>query len=101
MFGPTTGDRVKLADMDLWIEVEKDYTIYGDECKFGGGRYFFRECLAYPAGLPMPGKPIRDGQGQASGRSDAEVLDLVITNALVVDWSGIYKVRLPSRSSQS
>ena len=39
MFGPTTGDRVKLADMDLWVEVEKDYTFYGDECKFGGGNF--------------------------------------------------------------
>ncbi|KAK8861375.1 urease [Kwoniella newhampshirensis] len=73
MFGPTTGDKVQLADMNLWIEVEKDYTVYGDECKFGGG------------------KVLRDGQGQASDRSDAEVLDLVITNALIIDWSGIYK----------
>ncbi|OXM75442.1 urease [Cryptococcus neoformans Bt63] len=73
MFGPTTGDKIKLADMDLWIEVEKDYTVYGDECKFGGG------------------KVIRDGGGQASGRHDHEVLDLVITNALIVDWTGIYK----------
>ncbi|KAK6907123.1 urease [Kwoniella mangroviensis CBS 8507] len=73
MFGPTTGDKVQLADTDLWIEVEKDHTVYGDECKFGGG------------------KVLRDGQGQASNRSDEEVLDLVITNALIVDWSGIYK----------
>ncbi|WVR04012.1 urease [Kwoniella sp. DSM 27419] len=73
MFGPTTGDKVQLGDTDLWIEVEKDYTVYGDECKFGGG------------------KVLRDGQGQASDRSDAEVLDLVITNALIIDWSGIYK----------
>ncbi|OCF34631.1 urease [Kwoniella heveanensis CBS 569] len=73
MFGPTTGDKVQLADTDLWVEVEKDYTVYGDECKFGGG------------------KVLRDGQGQASNRSDDEVLDLLITNALVIDWSGIYK----------
>ncbi|ORY27481.1 hypothetical protein BCR39DRAFT_538206 [Naematelia encephala] len=73
MFGPTTGDRVKLADTALWVEVEKDYTNYGEECKFGGG------------------KVLRDGQGQASNRSDAEVLDLVITNALVIDWTGIFK----------
>ncbi|ORX36344.1 hypothetical protein BD324DRAFT_489307 [Kockovaella imperatae] len=73
MFGPTTGDRLRLADTDLWIEVEKDYTVYGDECKFGGG------------------KVLRDGAGQASNRSDQEVLDLVITNALIIDWSGIYK----------
>ncbi|ODO09283.1 urease [Cryptococcus amylolentus CBS 6273] len=73
MFGPTTGDKVKLGDMDLWVEVEKDFTIYGDECKFGGG------------------KVLRDGQGQASDRHDSEVLDLLITNALIIDWSGIYK----------
>ncbi|KAK4687070.1 urease, partial [Tremellales sp. Uapishka_1] len=73
MYGPTTGDKVRLADMNLFIEIEKDYTVYGDECKFGGG------------------KTIRDGQGQASNRSDEEVLDVVITNALVIDWSGIYK----------
>jgi urease len=76
MFGPTTGDLVRLGDTELWIRVEKDYTIYGDECKFGGG------------------KVIRDGMGQASGRSDNECLDLVITNALVVDYTGIYKVTL-------
>lgn len=74
MFGPTVGDRVRLADTNLWVEVEKDYTVYGDECKFGGG------------------KVLRDGMGQASNRSDSEVLDLVITNALVIDWSGIFKV---------
>ncbi|WRT65486.1 urease [Kwoniella shivajii] len=73
MFGPTTGDKVQLADTDLWIEIEKDYTVHGDECKFGGG------------------KVLRDGQGQASNRSDEEVLDLVITNALVIDWTGIFK----------
>nr|ODN98577.1 urease [Cryptococcus depauperatus CBS 7855] len=73
MFGPTTGDRIKLGDMDLWVEVEHDFTVYGDECKFGGG------------------KVIRDGQGQASNRHDSQVLDLVITNALIVDWSGIFK----------
>lgn len=73
MFGPTTGDRVRLSNTDLWIKVEKDYTVYGDECKFGGG------------------KTLREGMGQASGRPDAEVLDLVITNALVIDWTGIYK----------
>lgn len=73
MFGPTTGDRIKLADMNLWIEIEKDYTTYGDECKFGGG------------------KSLREGQGQATNRHDHEVLDAVITNAVVIDWSGIYK----------
>jgi urease len=73
MFGPTTGDLVRLANLDLWIQVEKDLTSYGEECKFGGG------------------KTIREGMGQASGRKDEEVLDTVITNALILDWSGIYK----------
>ncbi|KAL8311269.1 hypothetical protein RB597_002057 [Gaeumannomyces tritici] len=73
MFGPTTGDRVRLGSTDLWIQVERDLTVYGDECKFGGG------------------KTLREGMGQASGRSDDESLDLVITNALILDWSGIYK----------
>lgn len=73
MFGPTTGDLVRLGSTDLWIKVEKDLTVYGDECKFGGG------------------KTLREGMGQASGRTDAECLDTIITNALIVDWSGIYK----------
>jgi urease len=73
MFGPTVGDRIKLADMNLWIEIEKDYTVYGDECKFGGG------------------KSLREGQGQATNRHDHEALDAVITNAVIVDWSGIIK----------
>jgi urease subunit alpha len=72
MFGPTVGDRVRLADTDLWIEVEKDYTIYGEEVKFGGG------------------KVIRDGMGQGQ-RMAAEVADTVITNALIVDHWGIVK----------
>ena len=72
MFGPTVGDRVRLADTDLVIEVEKDHTIYGEEVKFGGG------------------KVIRDGMGQGPFRS-AETPDLVITNALIVDHWGIVK----------
>ncbi len=72
MFGPTTGDRVRLADTELWIEVEKDFTVYGEEVKFGGG------------------KVIRDGMGQ-SQRVSAEVADTVITNALIVDHWGIVK----------
>ena len=72
MFGPTVGDRVRLADTELWIEVEQDYTIYGEEVKFGGG------------------KVIRDGMGQ-SQRVAAEVADTVITNALIVDHWGIVK----------
>src|SRR4051794_35066180 len=73
MFGPTTGDKVRLGDTSLILEVEKDHTVYGDECKFGGG------------------KVIREGMGQAAGVSDKEALDCLITNALVVDWTGIYK----------
>jgi len=72
MFGPTVGDRVRLADTELWVEVEKDYTIYGEEVKFGGG------------------KVIRDGMGQ-SQRMSADVADTVITNALVIDHWGIVK----------
>jgi len=73
MFGPTTGDRVRLGDTNLLIEVEKDYTHYGDELKFGGGKSF------------------RDGMGQSSVQSDATSPDTVITNALIVDYTGIYK----------
>jgi len=72
MFGPTTGDRVRLADSELFLEVEADYTIYGDEVKFGGG------------------KVIRDGMGQSQLDSSVAV-DLVITNALIVDYWGIVK----------
>ena len=72
MFGPTTGDRVRLADTELVIEVERDHAVYGDEVKFGGG------------------KVIRDGMGQ-SQRVAADAVDTVVTNALVVDASGIYK----------
>ncbi|KAK7550528.1 hypothetical protein IWX47DRAFT_911251 [Phyllosticta citricarpa] len=73
MYGPTTGDLVRLGATDLWVRVEKDMAQYGDECTFGGG------------------KSLREGMGQAGGRSDAESLDTVITNALIVDYSGIYK----------
>ena len=73
MYGPTTGDRVRLGDTGLVVRVERDFAFYGDECKFGGG------------------KVLRDAQGQAAGVSDADALDLVITNALVVDWTGIVK----------
>ncbi|KAI8984367.1 urea amidohydrolase alpha subunit [Mycotypha africana] len=72
-FGPTTGDLVRLGDTELWARVEMDFTVYGDECKFGGG------------------KVLREGMGQATARSDEEVLDLVITNAMIIDYTGIYK----------
>jgi urease subunit alpha len=72
MFGPTTGDRVRLADSELFIEIERDFTIYGEEVKFGGG------------------KVIRDGMGQ-SQRTSKEAVDTVITNAVIVDHGGIVK----------
>lgn len=72
MFGPTVGDRIRLADTALFIEVEQDLTTYGEEVKFGGG------------------KVIRDGMGQSQLLAD-EVADTVITNALIVDWWGIVK----------
>ena len=72
-YGPTTGDRVRLADTQLIIEVEKDFTTYGDEVKFGGG------------------KVIRDGMGQSQFSRDDGAVDTVITNALIIDWWGIVK----------
>src|SRR5579864_8028234 len=76
LYGPTKGDRVRLADTELIIEVERDFTVYGDEITFGGG------------------KVIRDGMGQSSSavrESEHGALDLVITNALIVDHWGIVK----------
>ena len=73
MFGPTTGDRVRLADTELFIEVERDFTVYGEEVKFGGG------------------KVIRDGMGQSQLARSEGAVDTVITNALIVDHTGIYK----------
>ena len=73
MFGPTTGDRIRLGDTSLELEIEKDFTVYGDECKFGGG------------------KVIREGMGQAAGVGAKDALDCVITNAVVLDYTGIYK----------
>ena len=82
MYGPTTGDRLRLGDTDLIIEVERDLTTYGDEVKFGGG------------------KVIRDGMGQ-SQRSRAEgAVDTVITNALILDWTGIYKADVGLRGGR-
>jgi urease subunit alpha len=73
IYGPTTGDRIRLGDTGLVAEVESDATVYGDECKFGGG------------------KVLRDAQGQAAGVPDADALDCVITNALIIDWTGVRK----------
>ncbi|NCS47576.1 MAG: urease subunit alpha [Microcystis aeruginosa BK11-02] len=72
-YGPTIGDKVRLADTELFIEVEKDFTTYGDEVKFGGG------------------KVIRDGMGQSPISREDGAVDLVITNALILDWWGIVK----------
>src|SRR2546430_6150634 len=83
LYGPTTGDRVRLADTELIIEVEKDFTAYGDEITFGGG------------------KVIRDGMGQSSRATRAGgALDLVITNALIVDHWGIVKADIGIRDGR-
>jgi urease subunit alpha len=81
MYGPTVGDRVRLADTELFVRVEQDYTIYGDEVKFGGG------------------KVIRDGMGQ-SQRLGAQVADTVITNALIIDHWGIVKADIGIRNGR-
>src|SRR5215469_13413563 len=73
MFGPTVGDKVRLADTDILIEVEKDYTLYGEEVKFGGG------------------KVIRDGMGQSQRSRNEGAVDTVITNALILDHWGVVK----------
>jgi urease subunit alpha len=82
MFGPTTGDRVRLADTDLIIEVEKDFTTYGEEVKFGGG------------------KVIRDGMGQSQVTSRRGAVDTVITNALILDHWGIVKADVGIRDGR-
>lgn len=73
MYGPTKGDRIRLADTSLVIEVEKDFNVYGEEAKFGGG------------------KSLRDGMGQSCNAKDSECLDTVITNAVIIDYTGIIK----------
>ena len=82
MYGPTTGDRVRLADTELFIEVERDFTTYGEEVKFGGG------------------KVIRDGMGQSQATREAGAVDTVITNALIVDATGIYKADVGLRDGR-
>jgi urease subunit alpha len=76
IYGPTTGDAIRLGDTALTARIERDHTRYGEECKFGGG------------------KVLRDRMGQAAGVAAADALDLVITNAVVLDWTGIYKADL-------
>jgi urease subunit alpha len=82
MFGPTTGDRVRLADTELVVEVEKDFTTYGEEVKFGGG------------------KVIRDGMGQSQITRGGGAVDTVITNALVIDYWGIVKADIGIRDGK-
>ena len=82
MYGPTTGDKVRLADTDLIVEVERDLTIYGEEVKFGGG------------------KVIRDGMGQSQVTNADGAMDTVITNALILDYTGIYKADVGLRAGQ-
>ncbi len=82
MYGPTTGDKVRLADTELFIEVERDLTVYGEEVKFGGG------------------KVIRDGMGQSQATRDEGAVDTVITNALILDHSGIYKADIGLRDGR-
>jgi urease subunit alpha len=81
-YGPTTGDRLRLADTELILEVEKDFTVYGDEVKFGGG------------------KVIRDGMGQAQTPRSQGAVDTVITNALILDWWGIVKADIGLRDGR-
>src|SRR5918992_4443132 len=82
MFGPTVGDRVRLADTELVVEVEKDFTTYGEEVKFGGG------------------KVIRDGMGQSQAPRSAGTVDTVITNALILDHWGIVKADVGLRDGR-
>ncbi|GAB1379859.1 urease subunit alpha [Pararhodobacter aggregans] len=82
MFGPTTGDRLRLGDTEIIIEVERDLTIYGDEVKFGGG------------------KVIRDGMGQSQVTRAGGAMDTVITNALILDYTGIYKADVGLRDGR-
>lgn len=72
-YGPTRGDKIRLGDTDLFAEIEKDFAVYGDECVFGGG------------------KVIRDGMGQSCGCKPEHSLDTVITNAVIIDYTGIIK----------
>src|SRR5262245_6303635 len=83
LYGPTKGDRVRLADTELIVEIEQDFTVYGDEITFGGG------------------KVIRDGMGQSARATRADgALDLVITNALIIDYWGIVKADIGVRDGR-
>ncbi|MEQ9177336.1 MAG: urease subunit alpha, partial [Nitratireductor sp.] len=82
MFGPTVGDRIRLADTELFVEVEKDFTVYGEEVKFGGG------------------KVVRDGMGQSQASRAQGAVDTVITNAVIIDASGILKADIGLRNGR-
>src|ERR1700736_301259 len=82
MFGPTVGDRLRLADTELVIEIEKDHTVYGEEVKFGGG------------------KVIRDGMGQSQRSRAAGAVDTVITNAVILDYWGVVKADIGIRDGR-
>src|SRR4051794_2934453 len=83
MYGPTTGDKVRLADTELLMEIERDFTVYGDESKFGGG------------------KTIRDGMAQsATARREEGVLDFVITSVMIIDHWGIVKADIGIRDGK-
>src|SRR6476661_10890455 len=82
MYGPTTGDKVRLADTELIVEVEKDFTTYGEEVKFGGG------------------KVIRDGMGQSQATRAGGAVDTVITNALIIDHWGVVKADIGIRDGK-
>src|SRR6266478_10222724 len=82
MFGPTTGDRLRLADTELVIEVESDRTIYGEEVKFGGGKF------------------IRDGMGQGQATRADGAVDTVITNAVILDYWGVVKADIGIRDGR-
>src|SRR6185295_8743740 len=82
-YGPTVGDRIRLADTDLFVQIERDFAVYGEEAKFGGG------------------KVIRDGMGQSPSATRASgAPDLVITSAIVIDSSGIYKADVGIRDGR-
>src|SRR5512137_462145 len=82
MFGPTTGDKVRLADTELIIEIERDFTTYGEEVKFGGG------------------KVIRDGMGQSQATNKQGAADTVVTNAVILDHWGVVKADVAIRDGR-
>src|ERR1700760_2976741 len=82
MYGPTVGDRIRLADTELFIRVDADHTLYGEEVKFGGG------------------KVIRDGMGQSQSSRAAGAVDTVITNAVVLDYCGVFKADIGIRDGR-